>query len=343
MKRTSRLSGWYSAGFAALALALFSSQPGWAQTQVAILHAVIGPKQAAIWVAQEQGLFAKHGVDVLLLRFDPQRPGCGQMTGNVLGAIGIPPAIGCAAEGSDLKVVAAFNNASTSTIHLVTRPEVKTVADLRGKRFGVNRVGSGSWIGAMQAFDHLGLDPKRDHITLVEAKEGALRQVQALENGDIDATVVDPSQSAQLQAKGFSLLLDMSTTNIPGIQDGLAVAGPYLREHPDVVEKVVAGLVEGIAFSLSPRNKEIVLKTLMARLNILSPEAAEVAYKEFLGRASGKPYVSVAAAQNYQRVLAFNDPRVLKVKIEDLLEDRFVRKLEESGVLDRLYSAYGVR
>jgi len=43
----------------------------------------------------------------------------------------------------------------------------------------------------------------------------------------------------------------MSATNVPSIQDGVAIAGPYLREHPDVVEKVVAGLVEGIAFSLS--------------------------------------------------------------------------------------------
>jgi hypothetical protein len=81
----------------------------------------------------------------------------------------------------------------------------------------------------------------------------------------------------------------------------------------------------------------------MARLNISSPEAAEVAYKEFLARASGKPYVSVAAAQSYRRVLALNDARVLNVKIENLMEDRFVRKLEESGALDRLYSAYGVR
>jgi hypothetical protein len=57
----------------------------------------------------------------------------------------------------------------------------------------------------------------------------------------------------------------------------------------------------------------------------------------------GKPSVSVAAAQSYQRVLAFNDPRVLNVKIEDILEDRFVRALEENGTIDRLYNAYGVK
>jgi hypothetical protein len=81
----------------------------------------------------------------------------------------------------------------------------------------------------------------------------------------------------------------------------------------------------------------------MTRLNIASPEAAELAYEEFLTRVRGKPNVSVAAAQSYQSVLAFNDPRVLNVKIEDILEDRFVRALEENGTIDRLYNAYGVK
>jgi ABC-type nitrate/sulfonate/bicarbonate transport system substrate-binding protein len=167
--------------------------------------------------------------------------------------------------------------------------------------------------------------------------------VQALEAAEIDATVLDRAQSAQLRAKGFSLLLDMSGTNVPSIQDGLAVATPYLREHPDVVERVVAGLAEGIVFSLSPRNKDTVLKTLMARLNISSPAAAEIAYQGALASLNRRPYVSVAAGETYQRVLARNDPRVLNVKIEDLVDNSFVRKLDESGALDRLYFSYGVK
>ncbi len=81
----------------------------------------------------------------------------------------------------------------------------------------------------------------------------------------------------------------------------------------------------------------------MARLNISSPTAAESGYQSFLVRVNRKPYVSIAATQNMQRVMALNDPRVLNVKVEDLVVDRFVRALDQSGVIDRLYSAYGVR
>ena len=335
-------SGWRCLGLMTLTLTMLGSQPLSAQTKVTILHQLVGPKQAALWVAQEQGIFAKHGVDVQVVRFDPQRPPRSQMTGAVFGGIGIPVAIGWTAEGTSLKVVVAFDNASPTTMHLLSRPGIKTTADLHRIRFGINRVGTGSWISALQALDHFGLSPNRDGITLVESRDGGLGVARALENGDVDAAVVDPSQSAALRAKGFSLMLDMAATNVPGIQDGIAVESGYLREHPDVVENVVAGMIEGIAFSLSPQNKAIVLKALMARLNISSPEAAEIAYQEFLTRVIGKPSVSVAAAQSYQRVLAFNDPRVLDVKIEGIIDDRFVRALEENGTIDRLYRAYGV-
>jgi ABC-type nitrate/sulfonate/bicarbonate transport system substrate-binding protein len=323
---------------------LLNAQLALAQTKVSILHSVIGPKQVPLWIAHEQGLFAKQGIDVQLGLFEGRLPGHRQITGDSpFGALGIPVAIGGGAERRDLKLLVAFSSAGAATAHLVARSGIKTADDLREKRVGVNRIGTGFWIAAVLGLEHLGLDLNRDRISFVEVGGGGLRLVQALEAGEIDAAVLDPAQSTQLRAKGFSLLLDMSTTNIPGIQDALAVAGPYLREHPDVVEKVVAGLVEGIAFSLSPRNKEIVLKTLMARLNISSSPAAEIAYQEALARVNRMPYVSIAAAQRYQRVLGLNDPRVLSVKVEDLLEDRFVRKLDESGAIDRLYRTYGVK
>lgn len=62
-----------------------------------------------------------------------------------------------------------------------------------------------------------------------------------------------------------------------------------------------------------------------------------------MSRVNRKPYASVAAIQNMQRVMALNDPKMLNVKVEDLFEDRFVRKLDQSGVIDQLYSTYGVK
>jgi len=102
-------------------------------------------------------------------------------------------------------------------------------------------------------------------------------------------------------------------------------------------------MVESLAFSLSPKNKSTVLKTIMKEFNISEPAAAEEGFQQFFHTVNRKPYPTVDRLKNMQRVMALHDPEMLKLKVEDVIEDRFVRKLDESGVIDRLYSTYGVK
>ena len=341
MKQAKITSVWHCAVFVALLGLLPHAQVAAAQTKVSIIHAVVGPTETPLWIAHEQGLFAKQGIDVQIL-LQETRGVARQITGEIpFGMIGVPAIMVAATEGRDLKILAPSSSARAAN-HLVARPDVKTPADLRGTRFGVFGIGTGFWIQAMLALEHLGLDPQRDHISFVEV--GNLpRMAWALEAGEVDAVMLDPARSSQLQGKGFSMLLDMYPANISAAQNALVVAGAYLRAHPDVVEKVVTGLVEGIAFSLAPAKKEIVLQTLRAHLKLTDSAAVESAYENFASRVLRKPYASVEAMQNMQRVMALHDPKVLNLKLADLIEERFVRKLDESGVIDRLYSTYGVK
>ena len=341
MKRTKMISVSHLAVLVALLWLLPTAHVASAQTKVSIIHAVVGPGEIPLWIAQEQGLFAKRGIDAQILL--QETPGVARrITGDIqFGVIGVPAIMVAVTEGSDLKILAPSSSARAAN-HLVARPDVKTPQDLRGKRFGVFGIGTGFWIQAMLALEHLGLDPKRDRIDFVEVGNLA-RMARALEAGEIEAAMLDPARSSQLRGKGFSMLLDMYPANISAAQNALVVTGAYLREHSDVVEKVVVGLVEGIAFSLAPSNKQTVLKTLMAHMKITDPAAAESGYENFASRVLRKPYASVEAIQNMQRVMALHDPKVLNLKLADLIDERFVRKLDESGVIDRLYSTYGVK
>ena len=49
-----------------------------------------------------------------------------------------------------------------------------------------------------------------------------------------------------------------------------------------------------------------------------------------------KPYPSIDGLRNIQRLTKLQNPKIADVKIEDLVDSRFVRKLDESGFLDRL-------
>jgi ABC-type nitrate/sulfonate/bicarbonate transport system substrate-binding protein len=218
---------------------------------------------------------------------------------------------------------------------VVARPDIKKPEELRGRRFGVRALGAGQWIQTILALEHLGLDSKRDNISTLAI--GDQTQItRALEASTIDAAVLSSAQSRQLRAKGFSVLLDLYPAGIFGFPNALAVTATYLQQSPDVVEKVVAALIESMAFSLSPINKSTVLRTIIKTFKVTDPAAAEEGYQEFLFTAIRKPYPSVEQLRNMQKVMALHDPKVLGVKVEDLIDDRFVRKLDESGVIDRL-------
>src|SRR5947208_14680667 len=76
--------------------------------------------------------------------------------------------------------------------NVVYTKQVKNLADLKGKRIGVSRIGSSSHAAAEIALDHFKLDAKRDHITFVQSGTMTTR-VAGLRVGAIDATVVDPA------------------------------------------------------------------------------------------------------------------------------------------------------
>lgn len=340
MKQTKENSIWHLVALIALLWLLPSAQIVSAQTKIAI--ASPGPLGVTVSIplaiAREQGLFAKYGLEARV------NVGLPPLVGkeSELGVVGSPAALlQIAQQGTDLKILGAFSTGRISG-HLVTRAEIKKPEDLRGKRLGVGGpIGAGSWISAILALQHFGLDPKRDNITIVSGG-GAFQNAKALEDGTIDAAMLNPAQSSQMNPKGFVVLLDMYQNNVYGVQTVLATTGAYLQEHPDVVEKVMTALVEAMAFSLAPTNKPTVLKTIMKDLKLTDPAAGERGYQD-LRDLNRKPYPIAERLRSMQKVMALHEPKVLSVKVEDVIEDRFVRKLDENGTIDRLYNTYGVK
>ena len=117
------------------------------------------------------------------------------------------------------------------------------------------------------------------------------------------------------------------------------MTGSYLEQHTVAVEKLVAALTEGLVFVQQPANKSIVLKILMKHLRINDPSVAENGYQDHLLTLNRKPYPSLDGLRSAQRLMAQQNPRVAALKVDDLIDARFVRKLDDSGFIDRLYAA----
>jgi len=284
-------------------------------------------------MAEQQGLFGKYGVDVRSVAVKgatvPRL-----MADLPLGLIGEPAALLQAAEGADLRLVASFSDIKLSG-HLVARPGIKTPEDLRGKRVGVRGIGAGLWISTILALERLGLNPRRDEITILAVGNQA-HMFHALEQGEIDGALLSPVQSRALQTKGFVALLKDYPPDISSFGGGLAVTHGFLSNNRDVVVKVLHALLEALAVCLGGRNKAKVMQALSAALNITDEESAATS----LGELRRKPYPSLAPLAKMQKVISLHDPRVLNVPVEDFIDDHLVRKFDEDGALEALFAAH---
>ena len=310
--------------------------------KVILAHGALNARIAPLWIAHEQKFFPKYGVDstVLLVR-QIQIMVSGLGTGEIdLALTSGSTLLGATAGGLDAKMVAALN--AKVTYDLVAAPGIKTPKDLRGKRFGIQAFGGGLWMGAMLGLESLGLDPQRDNINVLQIGDQSVI-AQAIEAGSIDAAALDGVFSRRLKQKGFNILAEFSQANIPTIGLGLVAKTTFIRERQDALEGVLKGLSESVAFILSPKSKPTVLKTIMQHLRISNATAAEEGYQDLVTGLDKRLVPSIEGLRNTQRLLKPRNPKLETIKVEELIDDRIVRRLEESGFIGRLDATYGIK
>lgn len=306
-----------------------------AATKLAIGYSTINPRVAPLWIAQEAGYFQKYDLEptLVFVRSTPILIGA-LKTGNMPIAYGGAGAIlGASVGESDLKIVATFTGKLIN--NLIARPGIKTAKDLRNKTVGVQSIGGTNWIGSMLWLEHLGLDPSRDKISIQVIGDQTVR-AQALEAGKIDAASVDTIFSKRLEQRGFTVLGDPHKVDIPFVGVDIVSPRSYIAEQPGTVESVLKALLESLAYVVAPRNQSAVLEVIMKRLRVSDRGPAEEGYQDLVKNMSLKPYPSIDGLRNIQRLTKLQNPKIADVKIEDLVDSRFVRKLDESGFLDRL-------
>ena len=254
-----------------------------------------------------------------------------------IGRSGGSAALAAIGAGHDFKLVGTFS--SHNTYDLITRPNIKRAEDLRGKTFGLTSIGGTTWMGALLWLEHFGLEPQRDKILLQVVGDQSI-QAQAVETGIVDAVVLDGVFSRRLKQKGFTLLGEYSDLNQRIVGQAMIVPQPFLQKHPDIVEGYLKAEIDALAFALGPKNKPVVIKMLMKRLRV-DAAAAEEGYQDLLRGVDRKPFPSLEGMRNVQRLMKLRSPKVGEIKVEDVIDSRIMRKLDESGFIDRAYAAQG--
>lgn len=300
-------------------------------TKVVMTIGAISEREGVVYVAQDQGLFRKHGLDLTLVQVRNGAVGIAAVSsgesqvhwGSVSAAN-----IGAIAEGTDLVFLAGFINKLTGAF--VVNPKIKTPVDLKGKSIGVNGLSGGAWIFAMLTLDYWGLVPERDNIQFrALGDQGVI--AQGLSAGAVDAAFLGYTYGKALESKGFRILADVEKLPIPYQGSGIMARRSFAVSSPAIVENVLRGLLESLAFIRDPANKTAVMKSLAKGLRLRRVEEAEEGYQIMLGLYEKKIYPSVDGIRNVIRLLGKNNEKIRRLKAEELVNDSSVKKLEKEG------------
>jgi NitT/TauT family transport system substrate-binding protein len=300
--------------------------------KVVITPASFSDREGMLVVAQQQGFFRKYNLDAQLVLM-PNAPLAlsaltsgdsqfyyGTTSGTSLGSV---------LNGLDGVFVAGFVNRLVGAF--AVGRAIKTPADLKGKKIGVASLGGGNWMFTMLAFEHWGIDPKRDNITFRIIGDTGVR-VQAIATGIIDGSILGYTHGAMLQRQGFPILADLAELNVPFQDSGLFTRKSFLAQHPETVENLLRALVDAIAFIQEPENKAAVLKSLAQWLRLPKPEDALEGYDFMRKMYARRIYPNVDGIRNAIRLLTVTNEKFGRLKAEDVFDDRIVRKLEKEGL-----------
>jgi ABC-type nitrate/sulfonate/bicarbonate transport system substrate-binding protein len=313
-----------------------------AQADERVLVAYAGHNESAapMWVGIESGLFKKRGLDVSMLQV---RSGPVLMATLGSGSVQVvytasSSAINAVAAGMKISCMAFPVNRIAR--HLMTRKEIKSLEELRGKTFGVQSIGGGYWLQTMLLLDHLNIEPEKYQLKLRVIGDTATI-TQALITGQVDASVLPYSFSEVAKRAGYHSLADAGELKGALQVTGLCAQRDFILRSRDVALRLVQGMVEAVAYLHDTKNKANVMQTLKKNLLFQTLEDTEVSYNVLRRTATLEVDPKPEAWKTIQRIISQVNPNAGQADLNQLLDRSFVANLEESGFLPEMRKRVG--
>ena len=316
-----------------LLLSLFPPAARGRAEKLRISNASVSGNTAIItYVTERAGLFKKYGLDTELILITGGPAAVSALINSDVDLDLRAPIAALQAMAHGLKLTFLLSQSNTLDYDVVTRPEIKDVKQLKGKRVGVIRFGGISELMVRYLFQRLGFDPDKD-IQIIQAGQARL---VAMEKGAFEATVLSSVESFYARRTGFRVL-DMP--EMPFFGSTITATPGWLAKKPDTALRFMKAYLEGARFFL--REKARSIEFLSALLRLKDPEVLEVTYKTHPQHQLGlRPYPDMAAAQATLDIMGARDPLVRKLKAEEIFSLQALTELDKNGFINQLQTAH---
>jgi len=257
--------------FTCAVILLFTGRAAFAIDNLRVAYPSMNTSVFAVVIAQKEGYFKEEGLNVELLSIRGEIAIRTTLAGEVDFFTNAGSALAAAVRGVPVRLVTVFQD--KPGWDLISEPEIKSIAQLRGKTIGVMSPEGSLAVVAREILRKNGLDPSKD-VNLVVMGGDEVR-FPALQTKSIQATLFNTAMSLKAQKEGYRKLGTASEyANL--VEGGLATSVDKIKGQPEKIFRFVRGTLKGLAFYVSKR--EAAIKYMMDGLRMKDRELVSAIY-----------------------------------------------------------------
>ncbi|HUF43064.1 MAG TPA: ABC transporter substrate-binding protein [Verrucomicrobiae bacterium] len=241
-----------------------------------------------------------------------------------------------AKNGEDFVHLAQATNNWTEN-RLVVNREIQSVQDLKGKKIAADKLTSHAGLNIWLFLKQEGLDADRGDVELVELRGSSEDRWRRVVNGEFAGTFVTIPHDARAAAAGAHVIVVRAIPMIRGVT--LTTTMGFVKRHEEEIRSLTRGFVDAIHFFITRKQEtlEILREHAAPILKLQSDGEVEKLYDEWAQSLERKPYPSPAAIANVFQLAVRRNPEIAGFNPLALWDTHFVRELDDSGYIDRLY------
>jgi len=276
-----------------------------------------------VFIAQEKGIFEKNGIKAEIIRINSE-PTTYQalISGDIDATSGAPTGlVQSNIQGVPVVSVGSWDNLVSYT--MATREKIDDLAQLRGKKVGINRLGGKSSLILRVMLEDAGLNTSKD-VTLLQLG-GSQERLAALIRGGIDAAPVDFVFEPKMKQMGFHLVAGRKT---PFMNGPITVTVAALKANRAKWVRFVKAYLEATQYMTT--NREGSMEVLKKIIQTDEKETLDNGYEQMRARATVDLVPPEAAVENLVRMMTYVDKRAATVDRSKLADYSILKELAQS-------------
>lgn len=316
--------------------ALFRPAPVAAQEKLRVGLSSVSALHSAMWVAEQKGFFRRHGIDAeIIVTGQGAATGISALLANDIQIVSSAgdSLVNSALRGGETVMIAAGVNRGLNRI--MVRPEIKTPADLRGKKIGATRVGAVSHSVLLMMLKRWNLNPADVQVLQLGSSPNML---SALEKGGIDGAVMTIPFVFVAEDRGSRVLIDLAETDIFYLHTMLGSTRSFLKTKRDSALRFLRGFVEGIAYFKQNKKESLEIVRKKLRVNADQERNLERSYDLLATKYyEAMPYPSLRGVETVLGLVEKDSPNAKTADPKSFVDDSLLREIDASGFLKALY------